>query len=58
MMSWFLDNFEDFEDWEEVEVLGNCFMVFDDKEKDKEGNKKESGGLFVYVEKCYLFRDG
>ncbi|KAK4651539.1 vacuolar membrane-associated protein iml1 [Podospora pseudocomata] len=58
MTSWLLDNFEDLEDREEAEALGNRLMVCDDKEKDKEGNKKESGGLFVHVEKRHSFRDG
>ncbi|GAB1318993.1 vacuolar membrane-associated protein iml1 [Madurella fahalii] len=55
MTSWLLINFEDLEDREEAEALGNRLMVSD--EKDKEG-KKESGGLFVHVEKRHPFRDG
>ncbi|KAK4199689.1 putative vacuolar membrane-associated protein IML1 [Triangularia verruculosa] len=58
MTSWLLDNFEDLEDREDAEALGNRLMVSDDKEKDKEGGKKESGGLFVHVEKRHSFRDG
>ncbi|KAK4179206.1 putative vacuolar membrane-associated protein IML1 [Triangularia setosa] len=58
MTSWLLDNFEDLGDREEAEALGNRLMVSDDKEKDKEGGKKESGGLFVHVEKRHSFRDG
>ncbi|KAK0745179.1 hypothetical protein B0T21DRAFT_381227 [Apiosordaria backusii] len=58
MTSWLLDNFEDLEDREEAEALGNRLMVSDDKERDKEGGKKESGGLFVHVEKRHSFRDG
>ncbi|SPQ19971.1 d29bd432-270a-490a-aade-3e62068e6c94 [Thermothielavioides terrestris] len=55
MTSWLLDNFEDLEDREEAEALGNRLMVSDDKEKE---GKKEGGGLFVHVEKRHPFRDG
>jgi hypothetical protein len=55
MTSWLLDNFEDLEDREEAEALGNRLMVSDEKEKD---GKKESGGLFVHVERRHPFRDG
>ncbi|KAK4235866.1 hypothetical protein C8A03DRAFT_36268 [Achaetomium macrosporum] len=55
MTTWLLDNFEDLEDREEAEALGNRLMVSD--EKDKEG-KRESSGLFVHVEKRHPFRDG
>ena len=65
MTSWLLDNFEDLEDREEAEALGNRLMISDDernKEKDKgEGAKevkRESGGLFVHVERRHPFRDG
>ncbi|KAL2130958.1 hypothetical protein VTI74DRAFT_5721 [Chaetomium olivicolor] len=54
MTSWLLDNFDDLEDREEAEALGNRLMVSDDKEKE---GKKE-GGLFVHVEKRHPFRDG
>lgn len=53
MTSWLLDNFEDLEDREEAEALGNRLMVSDDKE-----GKKEGGGLFVHVERRHNFRDG
>lgn len=55
MTSWLLDNFEDLEDREEAEALGNRLMVSDDKDKD---GKKEGGGLFVHVERRHPFRDG
>ncbi|KAK3944920.1 vacuolar membrane-associated protein IML1, partial [Diplogelasinospora grovesii] len=69
MTSWLLDNFEDLEDREEAEALGNRLMVSDedrDKSKDrdrekegaKEGGKREGGGLFVHVERRHPFRDG
>jgi hypothetical protein len=54
MTSWLLDNFDDLEDREEAEALGNRLMVSD--EKDKEG--KKDSGLFVHVEKRHAFRDG
>ncbi|KAK4193765.1 putative vacuolar membrane-associated protein IML1 [Podospora australis] len=57
MTSWLLDNFEDLDDREEAEALGNRLMVSDEKDKDKEG-KKDGGGLFVHVEKRHPFRDG
>jgi hypothetical protein len=55
MTSWLLANFDDLEDREEAEALGNRLMVPDDKEKE---GKKDSGGLFVHVEKRHSFRDG
>ncbi|KAK3318544.1 hypothetical protein B0H66DRAFT_242522 [Apodospora peruviana] len=60
MTSWLLDNFEDLEDREDAEAFGNRLMVSDEdrlKDKEKEG-KKESGGLFVHVERRHPFRDG
>ncbi|KAG7287843.1 vacuolar membrane-associated protein iml1 [Staphylotrichum longicolle] len=54
MTSWLLDNFDDLEDREEAEALGNRLMVSDEKDKD---GKKDSG-LFVHVEKRHVFRDG
>ncbi|KAJ4300295.1 vacuolar membrane-associated protein iml1 [Collariella sp. IMI 366227] len=54
MTTWLLDNFDDLEDREEAEALGNRLMASDDKEKE---GKKESG-LFVHVEKRHTFRDG
>lgn len=60
MTTWLLENFEDLEDREEAEELGNRLMVSsDDKSKDesKEG-RKEGGGLFVHVERRHPFRDG
>ncbi|KAK5660351.1 hypothetical protein OQA88_12892 [Cercophora sp. LCS_1] len=62
MTSWLLENFEDLEDREEAEALGNRLTVpLDDKQKDKDKEKdvkKDSGGLFVHVEKRHPFRDG
>ncbi|KAK3323492.1 hypothetical protein B0T19DRAFT_206001 [Cercophora scortea] len=64
MTSWLLDNFEDLEDREEAEALGNRLMVHDDerqREREKEGSKdakRETGGIFVHVEKRHPFRDG
>ncbi|KAK4126110.1 hypothetical protein N657DRAFT_688722 [Parathielavia appendiculata] len=53
MTSWLLDNFDDLEDREEAEALGNRLMCPD--EKDKDGKRD---GLFVHVEKRHPFRDG
>jgi len=47
MTTWLLENFEDLEDREEAEALGNRLMV------DEKGN-----GLFVHVERRHPFRDG
>lgn len=64
MTSWLLDNFEDLEDREEAEALGNRLMVSDDdkpRDKEKEASKdgrRENGGLFVHVEGRHPFRDG
>ncbi|KAK1759336.1 vacuolar membrane-associated protein IML1 [Echria macrotheca] len=61
MTSWLLENFEDLEDREEAEALGNRLMVSDEKDKDREGSKdakRDGGGLFVHVEKRHPFRDG
>lgn len=72
MTTWLLDNFEDLEDREEAEQLGNALMVQEEpkskdkdkeKEKDKDKDNSESKGdkdrgLFVHVEKRHRFRDG
>ncbi|KAK0641598.1 hypothetical protein B0T16DRAFT_431340 [Cercophora newfieldiana] len=65
MTSWLMENFEDLEDREEAEALGRRLMVTDEdrlKERergsqDKEG-KRETGGIFVHVERRHPFRDG
>lgn len=51
MTSWLLDNFEDLENREEAEALGNSLMA----DKSREGDEP---GLFVHVEKRHTFRDG
>ncbi|ODA78017.1 hypothetical protein RJ55_06620 [Drechmeria coniospora] len=63
MTTWLLDNFEDLEDREEAEQLGNALMMQDDaKGKPKEGTDGNRGdkerGLFVHVERRHKFRDG
>ncbi|KAK1834361.1 putative vacuolar membrane-associated protein IML1 [Podospora conica] len=62
MTSWLLENFEDLEDREEAEELGNRLMVSEeDRQKDRDGGReqrRETGGLFVHVERRHLFRDG
>lgn len=64
MTSWLLDNFEDLEDRDEAEALGNRLMVSDEdrnKDRDKEASKdgrRDTGGLFVHVERRHPFRDG
>ena len=72
MTTWLLDNFEDLENREEAEALGNALMTTEDgkskdKDKDKDKDKEKEGsdskgdkskGLFVHVEKRHQFRDG
>ncbi|KAK0620343.1 hypothetical protein B0T14DRAFT_567098 [Immersiella caudata] len=65
MTSWLMENFEDLEDREEAEALGRRLMVTDEdklKEKDKgsteRDGKRETGGIFVHVERRHPFRDG
>ena len=65
MTSWLMENFEDLEDREEAEALGRRLMFTDEdrlKDKDKgDGSKdakRETGGLFVHVERRHPFRDG
>ncbi|GJN80669.1 vacuolar membrane-associated protein iml1 [Purpureocillium lilacinum] len=66
MTTWLLDNFEDLEDREEAEQLGNALMVQEepkikDKDKEKDGAEPKGPhekGLFVHVEKRHRFRDG
>lgn len=62
MTSWLLENFDDLEDREEAEELGNRLMASDeDRQKDREAGReqrRETGGLFVHVERRHNFRDG
>lgn len=62
MTSWLLENFEDLEDREEAEELGSRLMASDeDRQKDREAGReqrRETGGLFVHVERRHNFRDG
>ncbi|KAH6710497.1 vacuolar membrane-associated protein iml-1 [Verticillium dahliae] len=62
MTTWLLDNFEDLENRDEAEQLGNMLMVTkydrtEDKEKE-EFRKEKNRGLFIHVEKRHPFRDG
>ncbi|KAM3518147.1 hypothetical protein NHJ13051_008410 [Beauveria bassiana] len=70
MTTWLLKNFEDLENREEAEDLGNALMVTTSKDKEKEQSKDEDAekggdaknekprGLFMHVEKRHQFRDG
>ncbi|KAK1776089.1 hypothetical protein QBC45DRAFT_228926 [Copromyces sp. CBS 386.78] len=60
MTTWLLEHFEDLEDREEAEELGNRLMVSsDDKSRDEnKDGRKDGGGLFVHVERRHPFRDG
>ncbi|KAK4454343.1 hypothetical protein QBC34DRAFT_317516 [Podospora aff. communis PSN243] len=65
MTSWLMENFEDLENREEAEALGKRLMVTDEdklKEKDRSSTdkdgKRETGGIFVHVERRHPFRDG
>ncbi|KFA71520.1 hypothetical protein S40288_08630 [Stachybotrys chartarum IBT 40288] len=62
MTTWLLENFEDVEDREEAEILGNILM-FPDESKGKDstesrGDKEKEKGLFVHVDKRHRFKDG
>ncbi|PHH77076.1 hypothetical protein CDD82_3678 [Ophiocordyceps australis] len=54
MTTWLVDNFDDVDDRDEAERLGNALMA--DKAHDKAHDREK--GLFVHVEKRHRFRDG